>query len=877
MIKITNLVKTFNKRSENPVHVVRDVSLELPDKGLVAIYGPSGCGKTTLLNLIGGLLDRDSGTIEVYGESYGRNADRVRNKHIGYIFQNFNLINDKTVYENVEMALRIGGVSVLDTKLTEKRVMAALKCVEMEKYKNRTPDTLSGGQRQRIAIARAVVKNPDIILADEPTGNLDEMNTVRVMDTLKAISKEKLVLLVTHEGDIIESYADKIVKLSDGYVIGTEENKDPKVYLGGSNNLIFLGDLESNSQTVNGVTVKQYGQPTDQFPAINLININGKFYIQADESVKIIDKRSEIKVSQESRESFAYKRTISIDLTDLQGVKPTNKAGKAFGFVESFKSGIAIHMSKKNGGRKFLTILMLAFAIVLTVVAALLGSTYYSQETLLKDYNKNVFYVRVSDSVTADKIQSLYGTNGVDTMYLTQRKADEKLDITKFRVEYDGYRSMSFYTGRYETTGTNKGAATGYMLEYECCLDKAVLYGTAQRSDLKDIVVSEGYAKLLIKKFNLSNISTYEDLFKLVCTEGTNFGVDTDHFTIVGIVEGDDPVIYLDAAYTKLNISYDMGLAYIRPLYVYNKYLLPEIGAGEIVVNNGEFSSGVYKGYGIGQKIYLGPLELEVTNRYFDDFVGIDAMISREDYMKIMSSYTAFICNNRRLPIDPSLLNSYAVPKWGGTELGIYDPYGKLLWDELYRVIQEGTVFRDNGEYEYYYAIHTDTLENSALVQKMAADIAGEDNLITTADIEEALYAQNLWKYLTCYALVIVVSVLLCLCIYFIMRSSLMPRVREIGIYRAIGASKSNVLYRFLIENMVLVGGTVVPGFLITYALISSAMISSEKVLQVLYLPVGLAAGTLGFVLLICALSGVLPVIKLLKTAPADILSKYDI
>ena len=180
MIRVNKLNKYYNKGKSNELHVINEVSLELPDSGMVALFGKSGCGKTTLLNVIGGLDGFASGSVEIDGADICRDTDGVRNRAIGYIFQNYNLCREQTCYENVANALRLCGVT--DDAEIDERVIAALKNVGMEKYAKRPPDTLSGGQQQRIAIARAIVKNPKIILADEPTGNLDEANTLVIME-----------------------------------------------------------------------------------------------------------------------------------------------------------------------------------------------------------------------------------------------------------------------------------------------------------------------------------------------------------------------------------------------------------------------------------------------------------------------------------------------------------------------------------------------------------------------------------------------------------------------------------------------------------------------------------------------------------------------
>ena len=223
MISIRSLNKYFNKGRQNEIHVINNVNLELPEKGMVAIFGKSGCGKTTLLNVIGGLDRFQSGSLTLDGQDIRRDTDGVRNRLVGYIFQNYNLNKEESCFDNVADALRLCGMT--DRAEIETRTMAALANVGMDHYRARTPDTLSGGQQQRIAIARAIVKNPRIILADEPTGNLDETNTILIMDLLKQISRDHLVLLVTHEANLVDYYCDRVIELRDGCVTGVRDNE----------------------------------------------------------------------------------------------------------------------------------------------------------------------------------------------------------------------------------------------------------------------------------------------------------------------------------------------------------------------------------------------------------------------------------------------------------------------------------------------------------------------------------------------------------------------------------------------------------------------------------------------------------------------------
>lgn len=199
---------------------LNEVSLNLRDSEFVAILGPSGSGKTTLLNIIGGLDRYDSGDLIINGISTKKYKDRdwdsYRNHTIGFVFQSYNLIPHQTVLSNVELALTISGISKAERK---KRAIEALEKVGLGKQLHKKPNQMSGGQIQRVAIARALVNDPEILLADEPTGALDSETSIQVMDLLKEVAKDRLVVMVTHNPELAEEYANRIVKVKDGHII----------------------------------------------------------------------------------------------------------------------------------------------------------------------------------------------------------------------------------------------------------------------------------------------------------------------------------------------------------------------------------------------------------------------------------------------------------------------------------------------------------------------------------------------------------------------------------------------------------------------------------------------------------------------------------
>ena len=224
MLKLKNIVKEY-PTGDSKVVALKGVSVEFRKSEFVSILGHSGCGKTTLLNIIGGLDQYTTGDLIIEGKSTkdfkDGEWDNYRNHSIGFVFQSYNLIPHQTVLSNVELALTLSGVSKSERK---ERAKAALEKVGLGDQLNKKPNQMSGGQMQRVAIARALVNNPEILLADEPTGALDSETSVQIMELLKEISKDKLVIMVTHNPELAEQYSTRIIRLVDGKIV---DDTDP--------------------------------------------------------------------------------------------------------------------------------------------------------------------------------------------------------------------------------------------------------------------------------------------------------------------------------------------------------------------------------------------------------------------------------------------------------------------------------------------------------------------------------------------------------------------------------------------------------------------------------------------------------------------------
>ena len=333
MIIVKNLTKVYKSKKAKICVALNNVSFSLPSKGLVFVVGKSGSGKSTMLNLLGGLDSLTSGEINVFGNQLNEYSESelysFRSNIVGFVFQDFHLLDDLTVADNVRLSLR------LMAEDDDERVEKALESVELLEYKDRYPRELSGGQQQRVAIARALVKNPDVIFADEPTGNLDSNTTEQIIKLIKEISKEKLVVVVSHNLFDAYEYADRIIELSEGRIIN---------------------DLVINEKYENAVEVK------DNKVIIPMLK---RFKQDELDSLLSICKRDEILKIEQSNNKFKQKEQKE---EPLQAKVPQKKT-KGLSFFNSVK------FSAMFGKRRIIGFLLSAiFASILICVLSLAQS-----------------------------------------------------------------------------------------------------------------------------------------------------------------------------------------------------------------------------------------------------------------------------------------------------------------------------------------------------------------------------------------------------------------------------------------------------------------------------------------------------------------------
>ena len=610
MIEIKGVNKYYNNGKGAQLHVLKNVTLTLPEKGMVAVFGRSGCGKTTLLNVIGGLDGFSSGSVSINGKQLKDHLDRTRNKEIGYVFQNYCLHPENNCFDNVADALRLCGVK--DEKLLEERTLKALALVGMEKYALRLPDTLSGGQQQRIAIARAIVKSPRIILADEPTGNLDEANTILIMDLLKKLSKDRLVVLVTHEADLVDHYCDRVVEILDGKIAGVKENKNADGLVSKKKNHIYLGELTKHTEQTPNSKLEFYGDIPQEGLSLRMVRQHGKTYLQIlSPDVQVLDDSCEIRLVEGVFHEQAKQEEQKEPSFDLPAVNGT-RYGKLFSFGSSLLAGYKIHFTKmRKKGRRMLVLTMLLLSLILVMTISSFGTAFADLAKERSSYNKNTFFLQAEQESEYLSLGEAVG------------KKESAIDYVFPRAYY--YTSpmlmiSAFETGDYTAISIESGADP--VLSDSIVKDKALLCGRRIEKS-NEILLSKLTAERILEQSTVSFLEKEGDLLHTrICYLDP---MSNTTYTVVGVVDTDETGFFLS----------DLSLARHAP---FSTAFLPGSEYG-VTVKEGEAilytprESGALPGKypKIGETIYLNGMTLTVTDT-----------VSFEEIKKAEGAFQAF-------------------------------------------------------------------------------------------------------------------------------------------------------------------------------------------------------------------------------------------
>ena len=815
MIELKKVNKFFNKGKKNELHVINNTSLMLPDVGLVALLGPSGCGKTTLLNAIGGLDSVQDGTILVDGKKISsRNmskVDKLRSLSVGYIFQDYKLLEDQTVFDNVAIALKMVGIKNKDE--IKVRVEYVLEKVGMLRYRHRPVSMLSGGERQRVGIARALVKNPDIVLADEPTGNLDSRNSVEIMNIIKTISKERLVILVTHERNLAEFYASRIIEVSDGTVTADRENEHDNALEYELDNIFYLKEFPSQ---------RSFADPQDQISVYaseeDVVNLkivvkHGNLYIQAPENqhVEVVEKGSGIELVDDYKRQVDQESIADYDF-NLDEIGDQSIA-RRYSSIQNFWTAFFLGFKKISSYTTLRKLLLVGFLLAgcfISFAFARIGSAKHVEQ---KDYiTANASYLQLENpNLSVEDYSKL--ADRQDLAYVLP--GDSKITLTFAPEQFYQSQGVSF-------------SLTGSLSDVATLTAEDITVGRLPETEQEFVVDRMLLDSLLSSESRLAmfNIRQPEELI------GRTYTLKNGRsYTLVGLTDRQEPNLYLNQS------QFIWALYYSNPSAEESYYVSTDLDSSETeTLQSYRLAEGTYqlKRGRLPENAYECIVNYEERESYPLNKT-IDVTVGKQK-LKVVGYYTSDQNLTKPLVNDQTL---------------------------LYDLVENASL------YTICPAVDQDAYAN------LTAEGYNVTNLL--ADARSSYQDSMETTVRTTMILAIIIIAISLIEMFLISRSSFLSRIKEVGTLRAIGMKKWDVYKIFLGEVLAVTTLTDLPAILITFFGIQWATASSTEIAQFLYQEPYFLLLEILLVYAFNVLVGLLPVWNTMRKRPAAILARYDI
>ncbi len=817
MIKIENANKYFNRHKKNEIHVINNTSLEFGENGLIALLGQSGSGKTTLLNAIGGLDKISKGKIYINGQKITKKTsskiDKIRNLNIGYIFQDYKLIDNMTVYENIALTLRMIGIK--DKKEIKTRVDYVLESVNMYRYRNRLASMLSGGERQRVGIARAIVKNPNIVIADEPTGNLDSKNSLEIMNIIKAISKDRLVILVTHEVELAKFYASRIIEIQDGKVIKDYENIDSKDLDYRIDNKFYLKDFDKHEK-INKENIKLdiYSEKENNID-LKIVVKNGNIYIKSNlQKVEVIDDSSSIELVDDNYKKInkTIYQQYNYNLKDVINTKIKPKYSSIYSLSKSIINGF-----KKIANYSILKKILLAgfFVSAMFIIYAIsnIAGTLNIKDEDFVSKNKNYLEVQIPN-IKVENFLQYEKEEGIN--YILPSDVN-----VSFTMNFDEY---------YQTSKIN-GELTGSLSSINMISENDIIKGRIAQNEYEIVIDKMTIDKMLNGGMNVAKHAGIKQPEQLL--EKQVIRKNMKPFKIVGIVDMHSPSIYVYES-NFINI-----LSNSSP---------QSNGMGTIMV--GEQNQTDTEGSIINYKLKEENIILKKGRLPLNDYEVI-VNISNQYNMK---------------------LNKKIKTKVNDVELTVVGYYESSIGDNSYLVNENTAKYKLISE-----------------SQNLTIYAKDDNKVIQNFDEKYNLYVQNTYEkdkqeYLkeqktSINSSIIFASIILIISlieIYLIMRSSFLSRIKEVGILRAIGVKKKDI-YKMFVGEIIAITSTASMLGIVLMSYILNALSQVPYISKMFVVDIKVVTSSIILIFVFNIIVGLLPLYRVLRKTPAQILSRHDL
>ena len=826
MIKVDNLKKTYNPRSKNKTQVLHGISLELPDTGFIAILGSSGCGKTTLLNAVGGLDSFDDGAVTFDGvtvnsSQFGK-MEELRNSSFGYIFQNYFLLSEHSVSYNVYL-----GMHSLNLSHEEKlrRVNESLKRVNMLRYHKRLVSELSGGQQQRVAIARAIARQPRVIFADEPTGNLDEANTVNICSILKELSRDSLVVMVTHERKIAEFFADRIITLRDG-VIGSDSTDWDRSSLDvRENDVVYAGDYTEELTATNTARLRVLSKEGATPAELTVIVEDNRIIIKVDDPRVVISSERMAPPRLEEGKS----PIINAEILAEKSAASTKAPPVADGFKRSRLSWRILFRearSLSSGSKKIKKFGMGLFIILLSLMVSVSAADYIAITGMDPES-----YITADSHMLDLTFERGTGVTDKHKPIINHINSFKGL-LDKSNCDFDYIPAMNDTLVYIDDTVPQYEKAQLTMKYFSRAnikrLDSESIISGRMPERYDEIVIDRWVIdKLLREDGIIQNIIPGPDYLigkELVCP-----GKST-RLKIVGICDSGEPTMYMST----------------EALLAFGTYGSEVITLSEYIRITGDSS---------------------VTSLYPNRCIAIS---NNATGLNDWNSVMMYIGSDYRMSLHSTVTTDSDI----GAKLIISDE----ALEPLYRSMI------DSADTFHIWAKDKDHTRKTIDTSEMALNgIEEAPNVLVVNDRD--VYGEELERHntetkkkLDSRLIVTITVVLVCmLMLYLMQRSRIRERMDLIAVYRLLGISNGSLLLIFAIESLITSLRFALPTVLCTWGAIKLVSLVEFFDSTSLLLPFWAAVLTLAAITLYRLVISVLPALRIILLPPAKIAAKFDL
>ncbi|MBR7090954.1 MAG: ABC transporter ATP-binding protein/permease [Clostridia bacterium] len=916
MLEVKNLTKKYKSRNSETVYALDNVSLNLGDRGMVFLLGKSGSGKSTLLNVMGGLDSFDSGEIIINGKSSRtfreKDFDAYRNTYLGFIFQEYNILGEFTVAKNIALALELQG-----KKASPRAVNELLEKVDLTGYANRKPNQLSGGQKQRIAIARALIKNPDIIMADEPTGALDSKTGAQVFETLKKLSQEKLVVVVSHDRENAELFADRIIELRDGKIISdtTKHFREPHKVSGNinviNNEVYQIRDAQNLNPEAWNMIGHKLKSSSDEIMIISSKELN--------KEIKKIAKVTD----EGNQEVFEQTKESDIQKEPRHRFRLINSKLKTTDCIKIGASGL-----KYKKVRLFFTILLSAIALALFGLSNTLSAFNVTQSMYESLKENGVQTTTIQKSYFDPEYQTYYGTGS--SMPLTQKDYQhitntygaeiikvvyDNISISYANPEYNYYAPSSMNNIYFMTNAQLK--ALGYKL----------LTSTNGHwpTSINECLISD----YMFKFFQKYSYKSGDDTIQIMTVDdiiGKKFITDNVEYTITGVIDtGFDFAKYSKVIDSTNNDQRDYNLESEMSSIVFN-------GLYYSLILDNAYEADYYKLNPLSNgRLYPDIINARTNSNYKYSSVQnyIAGNIQQNKIIKLKTTdYTS-----RDVVLDTSAMGLTINQSGGKYTLREYNNYTPTMYDtydELVLAIKNLFTFNNEPSYKvecsYYDVVQEESkietfnlsgiyldIQNSANIDHFSwfpkgipSTLGDYDkgyqkfHMVSVTQLQdfvngtysfprsgEHYYISNQYSDIlnnygsildTLAEVFVYVSLGFALFSTFLLMTfiatSISYKKQEIGILRALGAKKSDVYRIFLHESLIICFINLIISLIMTIGVVIylNHTIAAAIGIGIKFLSFGIVQLLLmvGLSIIVAVIASFLPVRKIAKMKPID-------